>query len=253
MDTVRNALGIAIALLAAGCFGGRSAASAPCVEGQSAPCTCEDGRAGASTCQSNGVLGACDCSTSGSSTGGGGVAAGGDEPNPDVSVPTAGGSGGTGSGGMAAGGTGSGGDGAAGSAGLDSGAPPIPDAGSPDADARDATVDAGGGMTVPGAFVPCSNSNQCEGDLVCASINVSSGGGSGGSGGSSGGGGNSGGYCTQRCMTTSDCTAVPPTGNATAKCMVGQCILTCGEGVVCPDGMSCLVIPFLPGSNFCHY
>jgi hypothetical protein len=108
---------------------------------------------------------------------------------------------------------------------------------------------AAGGATVPGVFVPCSNTNQCASGLVCASINTSSG--SGGSGGS--GGGMGGGYCTQTCTRTTDCTAVPATGSSTARCLVGQCILGCGEGVECPDGMTCLVIPVLPNLDFCHF
>lgn len=47
--------------------------------------------------------------------------------------------------------------------------------------------------------------------------------------------------CVDRC----DCFATPPTGTATVECMEGvvaedkACVLYCGGGEVCPDGMLC--------------
>jgi hypothetical protein len=51
-------------------------------------------------------------------------------------------------------------------------------------------------------------------------------------------------HCYVPCDDASEC-AVPPTGNATPECILGEvgesnsCVLECDDGLTCPDGMVC--------------
>lgn len=189
-------------------------------------------------CLAEGIMGECVCSDGGADgaqvgpSGAGGSSAGTSGP---VSSGVAGEAGG--------------GAGAVGGMGV-----PLSDGGAPLADAGGGVVDAGidaGGVSdagppllfVPGAFSPCLSNGDCQGDLRCSSDNS----------GSGSNGNSSVGYCTQACVTQTDCTAQPSTGTVKATCFLTQCVLQCSVGVQCPDGMSCLVVPLPPFTGFCTY
>lgn len=215
----------------AGCIGfDSSPLRTPCLQGSTVGCVCDDRSAGTALCLADGEIGGCECTgadgdVSGAGAGGtpGGVTAGTAEP------PMSGAGGVAGGGTAAVGGTG----GAPADGGPPSDAGAGVDAGIDAASDMDAAVDP---MPLSDLHTPCATNADCEGGLICAPIDT--------------GTGMPAGYCTQECLAPTDCIQ-PSSGTAGAACLGGQCLLQCGFGVTCPDGMMCLI--FLPVAGFCHF
>ena len=221
--------GVALAVLLGACSSFDTAPlREPCEEGATVFCTCEDRRAGTTTCDADGQAGSCDCG-----------------PTADGSAaPAAGG----GAGGTSAGPTQTSAPDAAVAVNAGTAAPPVPDAGTRppdpvstvDAGELPPAVDAGVGPVEPEAYAACEESVDCDDGLTCASFNF--------------GGDAPSGQCTTSCFTGFECPSGSGGSGVSPTCFIGQCVLQCPLGSGCPDGMRCVIVPLPPAfTGFCVY
>ena len=192
------------------------------VPGKVLACLCDDGTRGVLMCGANGEAGPCEAQ--------------GGTPCRASDVPAAG------SGGTAAGdgdGVPGDGDGVPGTGGLPG-----------DGDGTGGTPGNGTGGTpgdgdntavVPGAWGACQSGSDCPDGYTCRGANTGP-----------------GSYCSARCQgSASDCPP-PPSGNAVPMCQFQgplgfNCILTCGNGETCPDGMNCSGSGLPGGTDACGW
>ena len=71
----------------------------------------------------------------------------------------------------------------------------------------------------------CTDSDDCQGNLVCYSIFQET----------------AEGFCTDTCENNDDCSEDPGSGDIDPTCGTqNECRFDCAEGGTCPDGMECI-------------